>query len=300
MPARHRLQSRLLTTVFLLCALPVSAHTGVVAQAIPMSQIHIDGRLDDWPDRMVVYPILSVHPNKHDPPYAGADLTASFRVGYDTTAGEFYVAVIIVDDDVVTRQSLSAMQDRCEIFVEVEHKEQDVPDHRARIQQLLMVPGPGRGVQTINGQAVYGIRAAFHRIAGRIVYEWAIPLKAQGEGERPTIHPGSSIGFDVAVSDADGMTAANWISWTPGLDKSRRSDRLGHLQLLARAVEAAGDAESVLRRPDADVAEEAGIGTLVGIVTDAQTGQPISTALLHDSPRTHFPHSRSPSRHSLR
>ena len=144
MPARHRLQSRLLTTVFLLCALPVSAHTGVGAQAIPMSQIHIDGRLDDWPDRMVVYPILSVHPNKHDPPYAGADLTASFRVGYDTTVGEFYVAVIIVDDDVVTRPSLSAMQDRCEIFVEVEHKEQDVPDHRARIQQLLMVPGPGR------------------------------------------------------------------------------------------------------------------------------------------------------------
>ena len=45
--------------------------------------------------------------------------------GYDSTAGQLYVAVVIDDDDVVTRPSLPAMLDRCEIFVDGNHGEQD-------------------------------------------------------------------------------------------------------------------------------------------------------------------------------
>tara|TARA_B100000686_G_scaffold21387_1_gene19542 strand:- start:15 stop:425 length:411 start_codon:yes stop_codon:yes gene_type:complete len=125
MSVRHFSISRLLVAAFFLCSLPASAHDGGVAQAVPISPIYVDGRLDDWPDSMVAYPILSVHPDRHDPPYADTDLTASFRVGYDSTAGQLYVAVVVDDDDVVTRPSLPAMQDRCEIFVDGNHGEQD-------------------------------------------------------------------------------------------------------------------------------------------------------------------------------
>ena len=66
------------------------AHNGDhTAYAIPISGITIDGRLDDWPERMAVYPIAWVSPSyyKAEPPEGPHDLTASFRVGYDPSEG---------------------------------------------------------------------------------------------------------------------------------------------------------------------------------------------------------------------
>ena len=79
-----------LRTALLVLALsiPASGHKGKqTAYAIPLDGITIDGRLDDWPERMAVYPIaVSQSDFGFEPPEGPADLKASFRIGYD--AGE--------------------------------------------------------------------------------------------------------------------------------------------------------------------------------------------------------------------
>ena len=47
---------------------PVEAHNaGKMAYAIPLERITIDGKLDDWPDTMAVYPIDWIHPTAYKP-----------------------------------------------------------------------------------------------------------------------------------------------------------------------------------------------------------------------------------------
>ena len=59
-----------LIPLLLLMALlrPLCAHNGdQTAYAIPLSGITIDGRLDDWPDEMAIYPIEWIHPTAYQP-----------------------------------------------------------------------------------------------------------------------------------------------------------------------------------------------------------------------------------------
>ena len=63
------------------------ADNGKTAYAIPLSGIAIDGKLDDWPEQMAIYPIDWISAiYKPTPPEGPDDLTASFRVGYDLEA----------------------------------------------------------------------------------------------------------------------------------------------------------------------------------------------------------------------
>ena len=52
----------LIPLALLLCGLfcPAAAHNGKTAYAIPLSGIIIDGKLDDWPEGMGVYPITEM------------------------------------------------------------------------------------------------------------------------------------------------------------------------------------------------------------------------------------------------
>ena len=107
-------------------AQPAAAHNDArTAYAIPLDGITIDGRLDDWPARMAVYPIAWVSPRfyKPEPPEGPADLTASFRVGYDAGANLLYVAVVARDDDWVIDAEAGSFtnQDLCEIYIDADH-----------------------------------------------------------------------------------------------------------------------------------------------------------------------------------
>ena len=74
-----------------------------------------------------------------------------------------------------------------------------------------------------------GVQAAVLRFDKTIVYEWAIPLFESFPDKRLQIRLGETVGFDVAVVDADDWAGGNWVSWTPESRKAFSSDLLGDL-----------------------------------------------------------------------
>ena len=64
-----RTTQSLCTALLFLTALSwrADAHNGKVAEVIPLSDITIDGALDDWPERMRMYPVAWVHPSAYKP-----------------------------------------------------------------------------------------------------------------------------------------------------------------------------------------------------------------------------------------
>ena len=77
------MQRILLLGLILLAALvvPVRAHNGAAAFAIPLRDIRIDGDLSDWPADMARYPIAL--PEFGVRPLDAQDFQAHFRIGYD-------------------------------------------------------------------------------------------------------------------------------------------------------------------------------------------------------------------------
>ena len=169
--------------LLLALSLPTSGHNGEqTAYAIPLDGITIDGWLDDWPERMAVYPIAWVSPTayKPDPPEGPADLTASFRVGYDAGANLLYVAVVARDDDWVIDAEAGSYynQDLTEIYIDADHSGGDAASRQLQgakdAQQYVMVAGPSRfhDVRLVNDSPalaagdtrISGVRAAFLRV----------------------------------------------------------------------------------------------------------------------------------------
>ena len=97
------LQRSLCAALLLVTALsfPAMAHNSNVAEAIPLAGITIDGSLDDWPEKMRMYPIAWVHPTayKPEPPTGPGDFDARFAVGFDQKRNVLYVAIVVHDDD---------------------------------------------------------------------------------------------------------------------------------------------------------------------------------------------------------
>ena len=218
------------------------AHNGKTAYAIPLSGITIDGKLDDWPHQMAIYPIDWISPfYKLTPTEGPEDLTASFRVGYDLEASLVYLAIVVQDEDLVIHPEAPdfSNQDLCEVYVDGNHSGgigavfdyasgEDSDFVATPAQQYGMVAGPGKYDRFADGNPFLisgntqasGVQAAVLRLGQTIVYEWAIPLFESFPERRFQIELGKAIGFDIAVVDADGRENGNWVSWTPGAGKS--------------------------------------------------------------------------------
>jgi hypothetical protein len=82
-----------------LSAMPVHAHNGTLAVAVPISGIAVDGDLSDWPEDMERYAIAlseyGVRPRNTE------DLQASFRLAYDVEQKALYLAVEVRDESIV-------------------------------------------------------------------------------------------------------------------------------------------------------------------------------------------------------
>ncbi|MEW6755987.1 MAG: FG-GAP-like repeat-containing protein, partial [Candidatus Latescibacterota bacterium] len=225
---------------------------GATAYAVPLTGITVDGQLDDWPAGMAVYPIAWVSPvYKPTPPDGPQDLTASFRVGYDAAADQLYLGVTVRDDQVVTRAEGAAYhnQDLCEVYVDADRSGHDVsgPGSSGGAQQYCMVPGPGRVSDAVpvdanpalaGGDAkVSGVQGVFRRADSTTTYEWAIPLFEHFPDRPFQVRTGATIGFDVAVCDADGEEPGNWVAWSPGIGKVSDSSLFGRLTLIESYAE---------------------------------------------------------------
>jgi len=256
----------------------------MTAYAIPLTGITIDGKLDDWPEEMAIYPIGWVSPQYYTrrPPEGPEDLSAGFRVGYDAEAGVLYLAVVVRDDEVVVHPERPdfTTQDACEVYVDGDHSGGDSGQWVAGAQKYHMVPGPGvfspldqSNPDIREGDIVQaGVQAACLRTGDITTYEWAIPLFEQYPHTKLRIEPDRSIGFDVVVVDADGTEAGNWVAWTPESGKVFNSSLLGDLVF----VEEYGSL-NVTRGPVAPAGlleRYADLGAVAGAVTRRQDGSP--------------------------
>ena len=99
---------------------PSQAHNGVVAIAVPVEGITVDGDLSDWPAGMVKYPLA--RPEFGDPPQDESDFSGTFRIAYQAAEQALYIAVDVEDESTVITTSAPSdwdTQDGCEIYVAV-------------------------------------------------------------------------------------------------------------------------------------------------------------------------------------
>ena len=244
---------------------PKKAQKGAAtAIAIPLKDIEIDGKLDDWPTKsMVKHYILNLATdpksfNGYDRTSlvgvdlsASADLSAYFMVGYETNVDlEYdlvYVAVVVRDDKLVARFDHYLTTDATEVYVDGAHAEKRLPDlpgakfdaSQMAALQFAAVPGDGPAYGSPDGNpSMFGegveethARMAYSRNGDLTVYEFAIQPYDRYP-DRPTVLlPGKRIGFDVAVVDKDSDTdKPSWVCWGPLTgSKFFNADTLGDL-----------------------------------------------------------------------
>lgn len=270
------LNSLLIFTFALLSCLTMlcQAHNGKTAYAIPLSDIIIDGKLDDWPEDMIDYPIEWVSPfyYKNTPPDGPEDFKASFRIAYNPTKNTLLVAVVVTDDDVVVSQAENSKinnQDVCGIYIDADHSG---GLHEIEIegrQLYVMVPGQGKWTKGQDGNPslnkgdtkASGLKGAFLRSGQSIFYEWEIPLFDAFPDKRHQIQVGKSIGIDFLVADADGKENANFILWTPEAGKSRNSDLFGQLIFIESYNDLATLSGTITRKKE----KEPHAGLIIGL-----------------------------------
>ena len=256
----HRLYCPLGVVLVLVCmAGDIYGHNGDhTAYAIPLRDITLDGKLDDWPARMAVYPIDWVSPAyyKGEPPTGPEDISASFRVGYDEARNVLYVALVAYDESLVINPVAGSYhnQDLCELYIDADHSASAASvncDYGKKALKYVMVAGPSlydakfvdrNPALVARNPEVSGVEAAFLRWGNYSVYEWAVPLWTSFPEQRYQIKAGATVGFDIAINDTDTFSgeslsrwhAGNWITWTPARSqKTTNLNRWGDLQFVS-------------------------------------------------------------------
>ena len=100
--------------VLLLLAVPLSAHNGAVAIAVPVEGIVVDRDLSDWPEGIKSYPIDELIGG--DEPLEAGDIEAELRVAYSQKVSALYVAVLVYDESIQIGDRIEATpqwQDGC-------------------------------------------------------------------------------------------------------------------------------------------------------------------------------------------
>ena len=186
---------------------PLGAHNAATAHAVPLTGITVDGGLDDWPEHMAVYPIAWEHPTAYrEASIDGArDLSASFRVGWDEE--HVYLAVVAVDEELLIYPGSEEIgsQDQVEVYLDADHSGGSVDGGDSR-QYRAFARSPG----AMDPEAA-GADVALRRAGAVTVYEWAVPASGA------PLQPGTILGFDVVVCDADDYDRCDWVAWTTAL-----------------------------------------------------------------------------------
>lgn len=213
------------------------AHNGYISTAEPVSDITIDGKLDDWPDRMRSHPISAVI-QVCDASESDRGFQGRYRVGFNVREDAIYVAVEVVDD----RIELEGFggeewntRDACELFFAVDHADAKAPP----VQFVYRDKPYATYKDAINKEFAKAARVARASKDGEIVYEWRIDLELlRGKDEeKPDLREGAVIGFDVAYIDRDTVDAYTFFCSSEGTWKHVRAHELGDLVLSLKGTE---------------------------------------------------------------
>ena len=207
----------LLGAVLLVSPRAAPAHNGAVALALPVSGIAIDGDLSDWPDDVTRYPIREAgFVDQHPDP---ADLEADVRIGYNRTEGALYLAIHVRDDSVVVGASAAGSpRDACSIFLVKTHDSEAVGGNLARLMGAFGVIDMSGQSSTVGGfLPSAAVQSAATITAGGVTYEVCIDVASAPD--YADLEAGTSLGFDVLLTDVDGDTAVQHVAWGPGSAK---------------------------------------------------------------------------------
>lgn len=211
--------------LFLYCN-NVWGHSGISAHSYPLTDISVDGKLNDWPKNIKKYTIDN---------FLGtaSNHKSFFQTGYDLDKGILYVAVTVMDDNNISTNSENNVfknkEDKQVLYLDPEHSHN-------KGSGVIMI---GASLSGMNVQKVRSAWDPYNRSFSdqnvevevtydgeRIVYEWAIQL-------RSSIQEYTSIGLDFLVSDCDGSDVPTTYSvWSQGGMKQSIPTGLGDLLLL--------------------------------------------------------------------
>jgi len=208
--------------LFAALVVPAQAHNGAAAFAIPLRDIRIDGDLSDWPEDMARYPIAL--PEFGVRPRDAEDFQAHFRIGYDELAKMLYLAIEVTDESVVTTDDKLPdwnNVDGCDIFIDLEH---------AINSEVLQYSLSGDSRYVFGSDQALGSKEEFAVATARTAqgrhYEWRLDLGRISDGHYE-LHPGSILGFDIAVNEKDADGSFSWMTWGQGIAKTNFSARRG-------------------------------------------------------------------------
>lgn len=224
---KHFLPS--ISFVFLLFFSIVSANNGSLAYIYPISNITVDGNVDDWPSLISSYPLLNIFYG--DGLSGPEDGNALWKGGYDASSGHLYFLVTMMDDDYVKTPDNShySSHDFQVLYLDPEHSKKGSgviayeldEDHRKIVEQegFLFYP-------QVKNASFDQVEIAIKRTDDTVTYEWKI--KVEGE-----LNPGRVIGFDYAVFDKDTDENHVMLTWgNTGGNKFTNSNLIGDLILL--------------------------------------------------------------------
>ena len=211
---------------------PTHAHNGAIAIAVPVEGIVVDGDLSDWPEGMTRYPIELCEYG--DKPVNEGDFKASFRIGYNSEENSLYIAVEVQDESTVIDTILQQahwtkwweIQDGCEVYIDLEHREIDSPS----VQDVMYGNFPH-----VHGES------EVRRVDSQHGYEWRIDIAeimalqkmryVKISEDRKSLRAGMTLGFDVSVSDKDRDGSFSWMVWGKGSNKKNITSARGNIIL---------------------------------------------------------------------
>ncbi|MDJ0646391.1 MAG: serine hydrolase, partial [Flavobacteriaceae bacterium] len=206
----------------------MNANNGSVAYIYPISNITIDGNLDDWP--------REIHPNGMEFVHYGKgiqgpeDALAAWRGGYDAKSGHLYIAVTMLDNDYVKTPDNShfSSHDFHVLYLDPAHSAggsgviaYEIDEHHRKIVEQEGL----RFYPQVKNASFEQVELVIAKKENRIIYEWKIAISGP-------LDVGRVIGFDYAVFDKDTDEEHVMITWGPTEgNKFMNSNLIGDLVL---------------------------------------------------------------------
>lgn len=158
-------------------------------------------------------------------------MTPSFNrigwgTGYNPQEGVLYLAVEVQDESTLIDTTSAAdwsTQDGCDVYLDVTHKEGN--------------PSAAQYVVWSNTRRVYGggasadVEVKVQRIGKAQSYEYRIEVGRISK-EQVSLHPGMTLGVDVAVGDKDRDGSFSWMAWGKGIGKVNIPEHIGDVVLV--------------------------------------------------------------------
>ena len=235
------------------------------AFASKLSNIVIDGRLDEWPADLPRYPIRnkllgSSFYNSEKEGRSG-DSDAYFIVGFDRERELIYLAVVVRDQRLIVHRDGGSGSfapafetDAVEVYVDGTFSDRSIPVppdglqalDASKMPALQYIAVPGRVAAYCdswgaNPSLMYAktrekhTRMKYRRTGELTTYEWAIQAYDHYPDKPTRLFVGKRLGLDVAVVDKDSVLALpSFFLWgsTDGVYKGCNAESLGELVLI--------------------------------------------------------------------